>query len=130
MELTKRVINQSILVVLPLVLFAFLARAKLEQIEFLVLLGNPRLIPASILIGSILGIFNLKGLAWGIESLLGTHKANVTLLILNVLRLLILFIIITILVAFRLVNLLGLILGMTVVLFILIKEGLKMARQQ
>jgi len=130
MELTKRVINQSILIVLPLVLFTFLIRAKLEQIEFLVLLGNPRLIPASILIGSILGIFNLKGLAWGIESLLGTHKANVTLLILNVLRLLILFIIITILVAFRLVNLLGLMLGMTVVLFILIKEGLKMARQQ
>ncbi len=130
MELTKRVINQSILIVLPLVLFTFLIRAKLEQIEFLVLLGNPRLIPASILIGSILGIFNLKGLAWGIESLLGTHKANVTLLILNILRLLILFVIITILVAFRLVNLLGLMLGMTVVLFILIKEGLKMARQQ
>jgi hypothetical protein len=130
MELTKRVINQSILVVLPLVLFTFLVRAKLEQIEFLVLLGNPRLIPASILIGGILGILNLKGLAWGIESLLGTHKANVTLLILNILRLLILFIIITILVAFRLVNLFGLILGMTVVLFILIKEGLKMARQQ
>jgi hypothetical protein len=130
MELTKRVINQSILIVLPLALFAFLIRARLEQIEFLVLLGNPRLIPVSILIGGILGILNLKGLAWGIESLLGTHKANVTLLILNILRLLILFIIITILVAFRLVNLIGLILGMTVVLFILIKEGLKMARQQ
>jgi hypothetical protein len=130
MELTKRVFNQSILVVLPLVLFTFLVRAKLEQIEFLVLLGNPRLIPASIVIGGILGILNLKGLAWGIESLLGTHKANVTLLVLNILRLLILFIVITILVAFRLVNLLGLILGMTVVLFILIKEGLKMARQQ
>jgi hypothetical protein len=129
MELTKRVIKQSILAILPLVLLAFLIRAKLEQIEFLVLLGNPRLIPSSIVIGSILGILNLKGLAWGIESLLGTHKANVTLLILNILRLLILFIIITILVAFRLVNLIGLTLGMTVVLFILIKEGLKMARQ-
>ena len=130
MELTKRVIKQSIFAILPLVILAFLIRAKLEQIEFLVLLGNPRLIPSSIVIGSILGILNLKGLAWGIESLLGTHKANVTLLILNILRLLILFIIITILVAFRLVNLIGLTLGMTVVLFILIKEGVKMARQQ
>jgi hypothetical protein len=130
MELIKRVIKQSIFVLLLLVILAFFLRTRIEQIGFLMLIGNPRLIPASILIGGVLGILNLRGLVWGIESLLGTHKANVTLLLLNILRLLILFSIITILVAFRLAHLIGLLVGMTVVFFILIKEGLKMARQQ
>jgi hypothetical protein len=130
MELIKRVIKQSIFVLLLLVILAFFLRTRIEQIGFLMLIGNPRLIPASILIGGVLGILNLRGLVWGIESLLGAHKANVTLLLLNILRLLILFSIITILVAFRLAHLIGLLVGMTVVFFILIKEGLKMARQQ
>jgi hypothetical protein len=130
MDLTKKVIKQSILVLLPLVILALFLRTRIEQIGFLVLIGNPRLIPASVLIGGVLGILNLRGLVWGIESLLGAQKANVTLLLLNILRLLILFSIITILVAFRLVHLFGLLLGMTVVFLILIKEGLKMARQQ
>jgi hypothetical protein len=130
MELIKRVIKQSVFVLLLLVVLAFLLRTRIGQISFLALIGNPRLIPASILIGGVLAILNLKGLVWGIESLLGAYKANVTLLVLNILRLLILFSIITILVAFRLAHLVGLLVGMTVVFFILIKEGLKMARQQ
>ena len=130
MELIKRVIKQSVFVLLLLVILAFLLRTRIEQISFLALIGSPSLIPASILIGGVLAILNLKGLVWGIESLLGAYKANVTLLVLNILRLLILFSIITVLVAFRLAHLVGLLVGMTVVFFILIKEGLKMARQQ
>ena len=130
MDMTRRVIKQSIPVLLILVVSAFLLRTRIEQVGFLVLIGNPRLMPVSILVGGALGILNLKGLVWGIESLLGAQKANVVLLMLNILRLLILFSVITILVAFRLVHLLGLIVGMTVVFLILIKEGLETARQQ
>jgi hypothetical protein len=84
----------------------------------------------SILIGGIIGLANLKGLVWGIESLLGTHRANTRMVFLSLLRLFILFAAIIILVVMRLINLLGFLIGMTVVFLLLIKEALEMAKEQ
>lgn len=135
MDLTKKVIRKSLLIILPLVLVSFivnffLAGWRNEHLRFLGLFGNPALIPMSIVVGGILGLANLKGLVWGIDSLLGTHKANTRLVFLSLFRLSVLFAVIIILAALRLINLLGLLAGMTVVFIVLITEALKMAKEQ
>jgi hypothetical protein len=98
--------------------------------KFVALFGNPGFMTISIAIGGILGIANVKGLVWGIDSLLGTYKASTKLVFLSLFRLGILFAIIIVLVALRLVNLLGLLVGMTVVFVILIVEAVKTAKEQ
>jgi len=126
----KRVLKQSIIVLLPLALLSFFVNWRADALRFLRPFGNPDLIPVSIVIGGILGIANLKGLIWGIESLLNVPKAKTKLIYLSIFRLLMLFAFIIILVFIRLVNIFGLVLGMTVVFFIFIKEGVRMAWRQ
>ncbi len=135
MDLTRKVTKKSLLIILPLVLLSFLVNFFMENwrnehLRFLGLFGSPAFMPMSIVIGGILGIANLKGLVWGIDSLLGTYKANIRLVFLSLFRLGILFAIIIILAALRLINLLGLLVGMTVVFVVLIAEALKIAKEQ
>jgi len=101
-----------------------------ERLKFIGLFGNPGLMAMSILIGGVIGLANLKGLVWGIESLLGTHRANTRMVFLSLLRLFILFALIIILVVMRLINLLGFLIGMTVVFLVLIREALRIAKEQ
>lgn len=120
MEIIKRVYKQAVFIILPLALLsAFIGWGE-----------DTGKMPLSIIVGGAIGLANLKGLVWGIESLLGTYKASTKLVFLSLLRLFILFAIIIILAALRLVNLFGLILGMTVVFALLIKEGLKNAKRE
>ncbi len=130
MDLIRRVIRKSIILILPLALLSFVVDWKSRYLKFAGLFGNPHLIPLSIIIGAILGIANSKGLVRGIESLLGTYKANTKLLFFSILRLFILFTVIIVLTALRVINLLGLVAGMTVVLIILIVETARLARSQ
>ena len=130
MDLIKKVTKKSIIFVFPLILLSFLVDWKDERLKFVALFGSPGLVTVSILIGCVIGLANLKGLVWGIESLLGTYKANTRMVFLSLLRLFILFGIIIILVVLRLINLLGLLAGMTVVFLVFIKEALEMAKQQ
>ncbi len=135
MDLTRKVTKKSLLIMLPLVLLFFLMNSFMEtwrneHLRFLGLFGNPALLPMSIVIGWILGIANLKGLVWGIDSLLGTQRANTRLVFLSLFRLGVLFAIIIILAALRLINLLGLLVGMTVVFIVLIIEAIKIAKEQ
>lgn len=117
-------------VIIPLTLLSAFIDWKSENLRFIRFFGNPGFVPLSIIIGGILGIANLKGLSWGIESLLGAHKANSKLIFLSLLRLVIIFAVIIILAVFKIINFLGMILGMTVVFLILIKEGLRTAKKQ
>lgn len=131
MEIIKRVTKKSIIIIIPLaVLSKFLVNWRDERLRFVGLFGNPDLMTMSIVIGGIIGLANLKGLAWGIDSLLGTHKANTKLVFLSLFRLFILFAIIIILVVTKLINLLGFLTGMTVVFMVLIIEAVKMAKEQ
>ncbi len=130
MNLTKKVTKKSLFVILPLVLLSLLVNWRAGHLRFVALFGNPDFMTLSIVIGGILGIANLRGLVWGIDSLLGTYKANTKLVFLSLFRLGILFAIIIILVVLRLINLLGLVAGMTVVFVILIMEAVKMAKEQ
>lgn len=130
MELIKKVTKKSVILIFPLILLSFLVDWKDERLKFVGLFGSPGLVTVSILIGGIIGLANLKGLVWGIESLLGTHRASTRMVFLSLFRLFILFAIIILLVVMRLINLLGFLIGMTVVFLVLIQEALEMAKQQ
>ena len=130
MELIKKVTKKSVIVIFPLILLSFLVDWHDERLKFIGLFGNPGLMAMSILIGGVIGLANLKGLVWGIESLLGTHRANTRMVFLSLLRLFILFALIIILVVMKLINLLGFLIGMTVVFLILIQEALRIAKEQ
>ncbi|HXX79987.1 MAG TPA: hypothetical protein VEI46_00430 [Thermodesulfovibrionales bacterium] len=130
MDLIKRVTKKSVILIFLLILLSFLVDWKDERLRFIALFGNPGLVTVSILIGGIIGLANLKGLVWGIESLLGTHRASSRMVFLSLLRLFILFAVIIILVVMRLMNLFGFLIGMTVVFLVLIGEALRMAKAQ
>lgn len=130
MDLIKKVAKKSVIIIFPLILLSFLVDWDDERLKIIRLFGNPGLMAMSILIGGIIGLVNLKGLVWGIESLLGTHRASGRMVFLSLFRLFILFGVIIVLVVMRLINLLGFLIGMTVVFLVLIQEALKMAKGQ
>lgn len=127
MDLVKRVIRKSIPLLLILVGLSLVI--KWERYSFPKLLGTTKYIPHSIIIGGLLGIANLKGLVWGLETLLGTQRANTKLVYLSLIRLGILFLIIITLTALRLINLMGLLTGMIAVFIVMVIEGLREAKR-
>lgn len=127
MDLIKGVIRKS--VPLLLILCGISLLVNWNRVSFAKLFGNVKYIPHSIIIGGLLGLANLKGLVWGIETLLGTQRANTRLVYLSLIRLGILFAIIITLAALRLINLIGLVAGLTTVFFVMIFEGLKEAKK-
>lgn len=127
MDLVKGVIRKS--VPLLLLLCGISLVIDWDRISFARFFGNAKYIPHSIIIGGLLGLANLKGLVWGIETLLDTEKANTRLVYLSLIRLGILFAIIIGLAALRLINLIGLVTGLTTVFFVMIFEGLKRAKK-
>lgn len=130
MDLVRKVIKQTACVTVPLVLLSLLVDWDRESLSFLRPFGNPDYMTVSIILGAVLGIANLKGLIWGLESMLGARQASAKLVILSLFRLFILFAVIVALAVFNLINFLGLLAGMTVAFVFLIKEGLKMAQKQ
>lgn len=115
MSLVKRTIRLSVIILLPLsILSAFIEWKKL---------------PLSILIGGILGLVNLRGLARGVESLIGTHRPTGKIIFSSLLRLTILACILSILFINKIVNPLGILIGFTVVFASIIKEGLRAVKE-
>lgn len=125
--MVKRVIRIS--VPLLLILCGISLIIDWHSIRFAGLFGSTRFISHSIIIGGLLGLANLKGLVWGIETLLGTQKANTRLVYLSLIRLGILFAIIITLAGMKLINLIGLVAGLTTVFIVMIIEGIKMAKE-
>jgi hypothetical protein len=115
MEILKNVFKKSLFVILPaIVLSAFLI--------------EPRKIPLGILMGWLLGIFNLRQLTRNIEGLIGSEKATVKLVFLSMTRLLVLFAAIFLLVYYRVVNVFGLLFGFTVVFVLILIEGARVGK--
>jgi hypothetical protein len=115
MDLIRRIQKSSLIVLFPLAaLSAFLEWKKL---------------PFSVLIGGALGLVNLRGLAWGIQGLLGAEKATGRMLFFSQFRFIMLFLVLGALIYLRLVNILGVLAGFTVVFIMILMEGLKSARE-
>jgi hypothetical protein len=114
MDLIKQIYKKAFLVLIPLALLsAFIEWKKL---------------PASILIGGIMGFANIKGLAWGVRGLLGSGRATGRMIIFSMFRLFLLFAVLSLLVYLRLVNVFGILAGFTVIFILLMTEGLRYAK--
>ncbi|TAL23598.1 MAG: hypothetical protein EPN94_09220 [Nitrospirae bacterium] len=115
MEIIRRIYKQSAFILIPLaVISAFFEWRKL---------------PLSILIGGGLAVANLKGLAWGVQGLVGTgQQATGMLVFFSLIRLFILIAVIVILLWLKIINIAGIFIGFTAVLILLLKEGVRSAR--
>ncbi len=82
----------------------------------------------SILVGGILGMANFRGMTVGLDSLLGSFKPTMKLMFLSVFRLIIIMTTMIVLVALKVVDVLGLAAGFTAVLVVIVAEGYRAAR--
>ncbi len=101
----------------------------LVPLSLLSALIEPFKLPLGIFLGGVFGLVNLKGMKRGLEGLLGTYRPAGKLVFLSLFRLFVLFAAITLLAMTRTVNLFGLLIGFTVVFAVLIKEGLRAAKE-
>lgn len=115
MDFLKSVFKKSIFIILPVaVVSAFLF--------------EPREAPLGIILGWLLGMFNLRSLTRNVRGLVGSEKATVKLVFLSMSRLLVLFSAIVLLIYYRIVNVFGLLFGFSVVFMLILVEGLKAGR--
>lgn len=112
-KMVRRIYKQAVIVLIPL--------TGLTAIS-----GSWRL-PLGVVAGGLLALLNLEGLSWGLQGV-GSGQAGL-LVIFSLFRLLLLFAALAALAWAGLVNLLGVLLGMTVVFFLLMKEGLMVSRE-
>jgi len=87
-------------------------------------------LPISILTGGVLGLLNIRALAWGVHGLLGSQRAGTKVLFFSQFRIVMLFLVLTTLVYLKLVNIFGILAGFTVVFGMVIIEGLKYAKDE
>ena len=115
MDLVRKIQKSSLIVLFPVAaLSAFL---------------DWKMLPLSVLIGGVLGLANLRGLAWGVRGLLGAEKATSRMLFFSQFRIIMLFLVLALIIYLKLVNVFGILAGFTVVFIMIIIEGLKYARE-
>jgi hypothetical protein len=115
MTLLNRIYKRAIIILVLLALLsAFIEWKKL---------------PLSILIGGILGLINLRGLARGVYSLIGTYRPTAKIVISTILRLGFLAVVLILLFALKVVNVFGILIGFTVVFILIMTEGLRAAKE-
>lgn len=86
--------------------------------------------PLSIIAGGLLGLVNLRAMIWGINGMVGAYKASSVLVIFSIVRLFILFLIAGWLLIQGLVNVPGVLIGFTIIIIVIIKEGLIYAAEE
>lgn len=86
--------------------------------------------PVSLIMGGLIGAANLRGIVWGATALLGTDKARGKLMFLSFFRMLIIFSVLVVLAALKAIDVYGLLVGFTVSLVIIVKEGLGKALRE
>ncbi len=115
MDLIRKIYKKSVIILIPLAALSCLI--------------EPKKLPAGIIVGGILALLNIKGLAWGVEGLIGSERATAKMLFLSQFRLVMLFIVIAALVYLRIVNVFGLLVGLTVVFALVLIEGYRHSRR-
>ncbi|MDH4232037.1 MAG: ATP synthase subunit I [Nitrospirota bacterium] len=115
MELIQKIHRNSLILLFPLA-------AASAFIEW-------RQLPLSILMGGVLGILNIRALAWGVQGVLGSQKSSTKMLFFSQFRLVMLFLILAALVYLKVVNIFGILAGLTVVFSMVVIEGLRHAKK-
>jgi len=114
MDICKEIIKKSLFIILPAaVISAFFEWKRL---------------PAGIIAGGLIGIFNLQGLAKGVKGFIESQRTTTVMILLNTIRLFLLGVIIFILIWLKMVNVFGMLFGFTVVVVLILIEGLKVGR--
>lgn len=85
-------------------------------------------LPLSILLGGLLGLANLKGIAWGLRDFAQTRPTG-RVISWSIVRFFILGLILFIFALLKLIDFIGILIGFTVVFILILKEGLRAARE-
>jgi len=110
-EILRGVIKKSVFIILPAIVIAFFLES--------------RKLPLGIFLGWLFGIINLRALTKNVQGLVGAEKAAPGIVILNLLRLSVMFAAIFLLVYHKVVNIIGLLAGFTIVFILILVEGWK-----
>lgn len=116
MDILKNVTRKSLFVLVPLIIGSFFI--------------EPRKLPLGIFLGWFFGIVNFKGMTKNVEAMTDVQKAKVRMFILSITRLGILFAAIIALAYFKIINIIGLLVGFTIVFVFIIIEGLRAAKSE
>jgi hypothetical protein len=120
-NLIKRIHRQSLV-------FLIITAAITTLIAALTDITDWRKMPHSVLIGGLLGLANLKGLAWGLKDFATLHRPSGKLIFWSMLRFSILAFILIALALLKLIDFFGILIGFTVVFVLILKEGLRIAK--
>jgi hypothetical protein len=120
-NLIKRIHRQALI-------FLIITSALTTLIAALTDITDWRKMPHSVLIGGLLGLANLKGLAWGLKDFATLHRPSGKLIFWSMARFFILALILIVLAVLKLINFFGILIGFTVVFVLILKEGLRIAK--
>jgi hypothetical protein len=109
-------------------IFLIIAASLTTLIAALTGITDWRKMPHSVLIGGLLGLANLKGLAWGLKDFATLHRPSGKLIFWSMLRFFILAFILIALALLKLIDFFGILIGFTVVFVLILKEGLRIAK--
>ncbi len=117
MEMVKKINKQAAVVLIIAALFSALFDYKR--------------MPLGVLVGGALALANLKGIHWGVKAMINPETANMAkgrLIIFSFFRLMLVFVILAVLLYLHLVNIFGVLIGLTIVFVLIMKEGLTAAK--
>lgn len=121
-NLIKRIHRQALI-------YLIITAAVTTITAYLAAIADWRKLPHSVLIGGLLGLANLKGLAWGLKDFATLHRPSGKLIFWSMVRFFILVAILVILALLKLINFVGILIGFTVIFILIIKEGLRIAKE-
>jgi hypothetical protein len=107
--MTNKIYRQAALIIIPLAI----ASAFIEPVK----------LPLGILAGALLAIINFRGMIKNLEGLIGSDRPTAKLVFLSIIRLVVIFAIIIALAVLQIVNLLGLMVGFTVIVVLVVRAG-------
>ncbi len=113
MEMVKRINRQAAVLLIVVALFSALFDWKR--------------MPLGVLVGGLLALANLKGIHWGVNAMIRPGTANVAkgrLIVFSFFRLMVMFVVLAILLYLHLINIFGVLIGLTIVFVLILKEGL------
>lgn len=113
MEMVKRINRQAAVLLIVVALFSALFDWKR--------------MPLGVLVGGLLALANLKGIHWGVNAMIRPETASVAkgrLIVFSFFRLMVMFVVLAILLYLHLINIFGVLIGLTIVFVLILKEGL------
>ncbi len=113
MEIFRGVLKKSIFIILPAVIISAFFEWKR--------------VPHGILAGWLFGILNLRALTKNVQAFIGSERATAKIVVLSITRLVALLAAMAFLIYFKVINIFGLIFGLTVVFILILIEGMRVS---